>query len=79
MARQRQRKVVVGDYGFDLAAEDLDFDYGWLSSTIWMKMVAAMPTDEVKWTKWVHYAPVEIPGGSGVPWGGGGVMGAWCW
>ena len=32
---QIQRKVVVND-GLNLAAENFDFDNGWLSSTIWM-------------------------------------------
>ena len=45
MVHQRYRKVVVGD-GFNLAAVDFNFDDGRLSSTIWMKIVAAMSTDK---------------------------------
>ena len=53
---QRQRKVAVGD-GFDLVAEDLDSEDGWLSSTIWMKMiVAVMPAVKFGQQKWIHYA-----------------------
>ena len=60
-----QRKVVVED-GLDLAAEYLDFDDGWMSSTIWRKMEGKMPVDKSLQSIWVQYTLVEIAGGSGI-------------
>ena len=81
LACQRPRKVVVGD-GFDLTAEDLDFDDGWLPSTIGMKMmVIETPAVEFGKPKYVHYALVEIHGGSCINWGGEHGIGGgsqWC-
>ena len=58
-----------------MAAADFDFDNGWLSSTIWTEMmVAEMRAVEFGQPKWGHYALVEIAGGTGLNWGGVGVM-----
>ena len=77
-ARLSQRKVVVED-GLDLAAEYLDFDDGWMSSTIWRNMEDKMTIDKSLQSIWVQYNLVEIAGGSGINRGCGGVTGPWYW